>query len=232
MFFHPSTTQLSSMSTSLPWQGLALTGTLSHIGVQNLSPFFGTPPPPPSISNKTHAPGLGCSLTPAFPGLCSYALHTPYSLAWLHGWKSCAIFAYPFIISPSVATPEPRTTPPIPSHPYPLRYGFCSGCVCSCISLCPRKRSPHWTVNRSTCLIVVKGDTSPHLSACRGSASTAGQQGLCSWDCWCCWWSFSALWVTATASRFPEEGGRDTVSHHICVTFICSFLWAVSLSFL
>lgn len=193
--------------------------------------IFGTPPPPPSISNKTHAPGLGCSLTPAFPGFCCFTPHTPYSPAWLHGWKSCAHSAHTFIISPSISTPESSTAPRLPYHPYPQRYGLCRGCVwfCICITLCPRKGSPQWAVSRSTCLIVVKGDISSHPSSCRGSASTAGQQGLCSWDCWCWWWSSSALWITVTASNSPEEGGRDTVSHHICI-ISCVFFLAGGLS--
>lgn len=95
-FSYPSTTPLSSTSTSLPWQGLALTDTLSHIRVLSLSPFFGTPLLLPASLIKHML--LGWAVHSHQPFLASATTHYTLLIV-LHGFMGGR--AVPFLLTRS-----------------------------------------------------------------------------------------------------------------------------------
>lgn len=94
----------------------------------SLSFFFGAHPPPPSIPNKTHAPGLGCSLTLGSPGkLPPQASLSSRFRPRLHGLKGSSRCPQDLI--------SPRLSAPI-LHPSHLHRVECYGLFCEDVRTC------------------------------------------------------------------------------------------------
>lgn len=187
--------------------------------------FFSTPPPPPSIPNKTHAPGLGCSLTLGSPGCDRRELLSPLGFApGFMGWRAVlVVHKISSLISPGSPHPELHR-----SHLHPLEcYGLFSEHVrtCSGRGLQPRASRPA-VVDFVPPATAWKGPPQLWSVCLQAGPSVTGQQGLCIWDWWCWQLSSSAPWVTTITSRPPKQEDRDEVSAHVS---FCLFLKVTSL---